>query len=80
MLFTVARLFPSYVSQTVASNSPPINELGMTKKGSSTAASDAKTTALNHLGIAIGSKNLKTLKREEVDLAFMSTFSASGFL
>ena len=44
------------------------------------AAADPKTTALNHLGIAIGTKNLKNLKREEIDLAFMSQFIASVYL
>ena len=43
-------------------------------------ATDPKATALGHLGIAIGSKNLKTLKREEVDLAFLQQFVESASL
>lgn len=39
--------------------------------------SDPKTTALAYMGIAIGSKNLKTLKREEIDEAFTSQFIAA---
>ena len=40
-------------------------------------SSDPKATALAHLGIALGSKNLKTLKREEVDNAFKNQFRES---
>ncbi len=43
-------------------------------------AADPKTTALTHLGISIGSKNLKTLRREEVDAAFVSQFLGSVHL
>ena len=45
------------------------------KSGAS--SSDPRTTALTHLGIAIGSKNLKCLRREEVDVAFANMFIAS---
>ena len=47
----------------------------MPKKSQNT--SDPKATALGHLGIAIGSKNLKCLKREEVDAAFCTMFLES---
>ena len=47
------------------------------KKNSGQNTTDPKTTALAHLGIAIGSKNMKTLKREEIDLAFTSQFILS---
>ena len=41
---------------------------------------DPKATALTHLGMAIGTKNIKTIKKEEVDGAFMSQFVASVYL
>lgn len=43
-------------------------------------AADPKTTALAVLGISIGSKNLKTLRREEVDAAFTTQFLTSVHL
>ncbi len=42
--------------------------------------SDPRTTALGHLGITIGSKNLKSLRRDEVDDAFTAQFLASALL
>jgi len=61
------------------------NEGGKKRKkkkdpSATTSGSDPKTTALTHLGIAIGSKNLKTLRREEVDTAFTGMFVASVHL
>ena len=54
------------------------------KKGSSgggaAGSADPKTTALTNLGIAFGSKNLKTLKKEEIDAAFISQFLQSIYL
>ncbi len=52
----------------------------MGKKGSGGNSADPKTTALTHLGICIGSKNLKTLRREEVDSAFCNQFLASIYM
>ena len=47
-------------------------------KQSNKNSSDPKTTALTHLGISIGSKNVRTLKKEEVDEAFRTQFVESG--
>lgn len=41
---------------------------------------DPKATALSHLGMAIGTKNIKAIKKEEVDTAFMSQFVASVYM
>ncbi len=53
------------------------NRTGTSSSGGGKNATDPRTTALAHLGIAIGSKNLKTLRREEVDAAFNAQFFAS---
>ena len=40
------------------------------KKGGATSTQDPKSAALAHLGIAIGSKNMRNLKKEDIDMAF----------
>jgi hypothetical protein len=39
--------------------------------------SDARTSALNHLGIALGSKSVKTLRLDEINDAFTTQFVES---
>ncbi len=41
------------------------------KKAGAGAAQDPKSAALAHLGISIGSKNMRNLKKEEIDTAFI---------
>ena len=38
-----------------------------------------EAAALQHLGIAIGSKNLRTIKKEEIDSAFISQLHESEY-
>ncbi len=42
------------------------------KKGGATSTQDPKSAALAHLGIAIGSKNMRNLKKEDIDVAFIA--------
>ena len=48
------------------------------KKEANAAGSQApEAAALQHLGIAIGSKNLRTIKKEEIDSAFINQLHES---
>jgi hypothetical protein len=50
------------------------------KKEANTGGSQApEAAALQHLGIAIGSKNLRTIKKEEIDLAFINQLHESEY-
>lgn len=42
------------------------------KKGATTSTQDPKSAALAHLGISIGSKNMRNLKKEDIDVAFIA--------
>ena len=40
---------------------------------------DPKSAALAHLGIAVGSKNMRNLKKEDIDQAFTEKMHASEY-
>ncbi len=56
---------------------PPLQKAKKGKGAPVADTGDAKTNALNALGLTLGSKNLKTLRREEVDEAFSRQFMES---
>ena len=43
-------------------------------------ASDARTVAMNYLGISLGTKNMKTLRREDIEEAFITSFVDSVYV
>ena len=50
------------------------------KKDTNSGGSQApEAAALQHLGIAIGSKNMKTIKKEEIDSAFVNQLHESEY-
>ena len=54
-------------------------KMGGKKKTGGGAAQDPKSAALAHLGISIGSKNMRNLKKEEIDAAFIEKLHASEY-
>lgn len=59
--------------------------LGMSKRGDkrsdkkSASSQDPKSAALAHLGIAIGSKNMRNLRKEDIDEAFVRKMHDSEY-
>lgn len=53
--------------------------MGGKKKAGSGSVQDPKSAALAHLGIAIGSKNVRNLKKEEIDSAFIQKLHDSEY-
>ena len=49
------------------------------KKEQKTSAQDQKSAALAHLGIAIGSKNMRNLSKEDIDEAFVKKLHDSEY-
>ena len=55
-------------------------ESSSTNSVNSAGASDARTVALNYLGISLGTKNTKSLRREDIEEAFSSSFIDSVYV
>ncbi len=62
---------PSTLPQGVGGKPQPLS------KANASSSTDPKSAALANLGINLGNKNLRTLRREEVDNAFTHVFTLS---